>query len=215
MKCIKFISTILFILFYIPCWAQYNEFYKVDNNTYVITTAQDTFTAVKDALEAADVKEFLECELTYIPNMEVELDEEATVIVDVTGTNAVAAIYGEDFGGEGGPKANNNNKGNIAASSSTFFFDFNDYSLESFNLIEKDDVLAGYQNHQQNWHIEGNVGPDETGALVSYSYSYDPKINNANNIIVTQEYYNITSTSKLSFDSLLFNSAQLSEAGQT
>lgn len=38
MKCIKFISTILFILFYIPCWAQYDEFYKVDNNTYVITT---------------------------------------------------------------------------------------------------------------------------------------------------------------------------------
>ena len=38
MKCIKFISTILFILLYIPCWAQYDEFYKVDNNTYVITT---------------------------------------------------------------------------------------------------------------------------------------------------------------------------------
>ena len=38
MKCIKFISTILFILLYIPCWAQYDEFYKVDNNTCVITT---------------------------------------------------------------------------------------------------------------------------------------------------------------------------------
>lgn len=38
MKRIKLISTILFILFYIPCWAQYEEFYKVDNNTYVITT---------------------------------------------------------------------------------------------------------------------------------------------------------------------------------
>ena len=33
--------------------------------------------AVKEALEQADVKEFLECELTYIPNMEVELDEES------------------------------------------------------------------------------------------------------------------------------------------
>lgn len=51
------------------------DFEKIDN-TYLITTAQDTFTAVKDALEAADVKEFLECELTYIPNMEVSLDEE-------------------------------------------------------------------------------------------------------------------------------------------
>lgn len=53
------------------------DFETVDN-TYIITTAQDTFTAVKEALEAADVKEFLECELTYIPNMEVELDEEAS-----------------------------------------------------------------------------------------------------------------------------------------
>ncbi len=53
------------------------DFESVDN-TYIITTAQDTFTAVKEALEQADVKEFLECELTYIPNMEVELDEEAS-----------------------------------------------------------------------------------------------------------------------------------------
>lgn len=51
------------------------DFEKVEN-TYIITTAQDTFTAVKEALEQAEVKEFLECELTYIPNMEVELDEE-------------------------------------------------------------------------------------------------------------------------------------------
>ena len=51
------------------------DFEAVDN-TYIITTAQDTFTAVKEALENANVKEFLECELTYIPNMEVELDEE-------------------------------------------------------------------------------------------------------------------------------------------
>ena len=53
------------------------DFEPVDN-TYIITTAQDTFTAVKEALENANVKEFLECELTYIPNMEVELDDEAS-----------------------------------------------------------------------------------------------------------------------------------------
>ena len=53
------------------------DFEPVDN-TYIITTAQDTFTAVKEALEAANVKEFLECELTYVPNMEVELDEESS-----------------------------------------------------------------------------------------------------------------------------------------
>ena len=51
------------------------DFEKVEN-TYIITTAQDTFTAVKEALENENVKEFLECELTFIPNMEVELDEE-------------------------------------------------------------------------------------------------------------------------------------------
>ena len=51
------------------------DFEKVEDN-YMITTDASSFTAVKDALEAADVKEFLECELTYIPNMEVTLDEE-------------------------------------------------------------------------------------------------------------------------------------------
>ncbi|MBP5678311.1 MAG: YebC/PmpR family DNA-binding transcriptional regulator [Bacilli bacterium] len=51
------------------------DFEKVEDN-YIITTDASSFTAVKDALEAADVKEFNECELTYMPNMEVELDEE-------------------------------------------------------------------------------------------------------------------------------------------
>lgn len=51
------------------------DFEKVEN-TYMITTDANNFTTVKDALEAADVKEFLECELTYIPNMEVTLDSE-------------------------------------------------------------------------------------------------------------------------------------------
>lgn len=51
------------------------DFEKVED-TYLITTDQTSFTAVKEALEQADVKEFLQCELTYMPNMEVELDEE-------------------------------------------------------------------------------------------------------------------------------------------
>ena len=51
------------------------DFEKIEN-TYMITTDQNSFVAVKDALEENGVKEFLECELTYIPNMEVELDEE-------------------------------------------------------------------------------------------------------------------------------------------
>ena len=51
------------------------DFERVEN-TYMITTDQASFVAVKDALEENGVKEFLECELTYIPNMEVELDDE-------------------------------------------------------------------------------------------------------------------------------------------
>ena len=51
------------------------DFEKVETN-YVISTDQTSFTNVRDALENAGVKEFLECELTYVPNIEVELDSE-------------------------------------------------------------------------------------------------------------------------------------------
>ncbi len=51
------------------------DFEKVEN-TYIITTPQEAFVDVKDALEKENVKEFLECELTYVPTMEVSLDEE-------------------------------------------------------------------------------------------------------------------------------------------
>ena len=54
------------------------EDFESVENTYIITTSQETFTSVRDALEAAGVKEFLECELTFVPNMEVTLDEEGT-----------------------------------------------------------------------------------------------------------------------------------------
>lgn len=51
------------------------DFEKVEEN-YIITTDTENFTSVKKALEDAGVKEFLECELTYIPNMEVSLNDE-------------------------------------------------------------------------------------------------------------------------------------------
>ena len=51
------------------------DFERVDN-TYVISTDQVSFPKVRDALEEVEVKEFLECELTYVPTMEVTLDEE-------------------------------------------------------------------------------------------------------------------------------------------
>lgn len=52
--------------------------FEREDDTYVITTDQENFTKVRDALEAAGVKEFLHCELSYVPNIEVELDEEGT-----------------------------------------------------------------------------------------------------------------------------------------
>ena len=51
------------------------DFEKIEDS-YMITTDQNSFTQVRDALEENGVKEFLECELTYVPTMEVELDEE-------------------------------------------------------------------------------------------------------------------------------------------
>jgi YebC/PmpR family DNA-binding regulatory protein len=53
------------------------EDFEHEEDEYIITTDQDTFVAVRDALEAAGVKEFATCELTYIPTMEVEVDDEA------------------------------------------------------------------------------------------------------------------------------------------
>ena len=52
------------------------EDFESVENTYIITFNDNVFKVKESALEAADVKEFLQCELTYVPNMEVELDEE-------------------------------------------------------------------------------------------------------------------------------------------
>ena len=50
--------------------------FETEEGNYIITTDANNFTNVRDALEEAGVKEFLECELTYIPTNEIELDEE-------------------------------------------------------------------------------------------------------------------------------------------
>ena len=120
-----------------------------------------------------------------------ELDEEATVIVDVTGTNAVAAIYSEDFDGEGGPKAKNNNEGIVEGPTgpTTFFFDFNDNSLEAFNLIDAN-------NDGKNWEITKQYGT-ENYYVMSYSYQGGAII--PDNYIVTKEAYVITASSKLTY----------------
>lgn len=50
--------------------------FEKEEDTYHITTNQESFSKVKEALEESGVKEFLECELTYVPNMEISLDDE-------------------------------------------------------------------------------------------------------------------------------------------
>ena len=58
-----------------------SDFERVDE-TYLISTDQSSFSKVRDSLEENGVKEFLECELTYVPNMEVELDSEGVEKVE-------------------------------------------------------------------------------------------------------------------------------------
>ncbi len=47
-----------------------------DGENYNITTTPEDMLKVKDALSQIGVEEFLESEVTYIPNMEVEVDDE-------------------------------------------------------------------------------------------------------------------------------------------
>ena len=48
-----------------------------NDDTYLITTPSDKFIAVKEALAAMGVKEFLTSEVTFVPNNEITLDMEA------------------------------------------------------------------------------------------------------------------------------------------
>lgn len=47
-----------------------------DGENYSITTAPDDMLKVKESLEAIGVSEFLESEVTYIPNMEIEVEDD-------------------------------------------------------------------------------------------------------------------------------------------
>ena len=50
------------------------DFEKIEDS-YMITTDQNSFTQVRDALEENGVKEFLECELTYVQDVYYNLKE--------------------------------------------------------------------------------------------------------------------------------------------
>lgn len=50
--------------------------FESDGENYLITTSPDDMLKVKEALEGIGVDKFLESEVTYIPNMEVEVSDE-------------------------------------------------------------------------------------------------------------------------------------------
>ena len=125
------------------------------------------------------------------------MENEGTLTVNVTGTNAVAAVYkaGDiDLENEIGPSSNNNYEGEVAEVAPTaptsFFYDFEDESLEDFNFVEYD----GNNNH---WQITNEYGV-ENKILISYSYTTG--VNKADNYIITKSLYGINANSKLTFD---------------
>ncbi|MBO7286996.1 MAG: S8 family serine peptidase [Bacteroidales bacterium] len=71
----------------------------------------------------------------------------------------------------------------------TFFFDFNDNSLEAFNLIDAN-------NDGKNWEITKQYGTENYYVM---SYSYQGGAVTPDNYIVTKEAYAITATSKLTY----------------
>ena len=127
---------------------------------------------------------------------EVEFDEDALVTASVTGTKAKLAVYKSNFNGENGPSANNYYDG-ILYTPRNFNFDFSDGTLNGWTLIDNDG--DGY-----NWIVEEKDGN-------KYVRSYGEKkqgegeqevtiITKADNVMMTEQAYNITANSKLSFD---------------
>ena len=133
---------------------------------------------------------------------EVEVASDALLSASVTGTNAYLAVYKSDFNGEAGPSANNYYDG-ILYTPRTFSFDFNNGSLNGWTLIDKDG--DGY-----NWEIVS-----EDGAKYVKSYAHKTQgtgeqevtiITEADNVMMTEQAYNITANSKLSFDAARYSS---------
>lgn len=122
-----------------------------------------------------------------------ELEADARISAKVVGTNAQLAMYKEDFNGEGGPSKYNAFSG-VSFTKKNFFYDFNDGTINGWNLTDEDG--DGY-----NWHV---VTEDDKTFIKSYSWMRDTEgytvVTKANNLMVTDQVYNITANSKLSFD---------------
>lgn len=122
------------------------------------------------------------------------LNETSIVTANVEGTNGIVAIYNANDLTGSGPSSNNNSEGVVPdvkpAAPTSFFYNFDDSSLDAFNLIDED-------GDGRNWFVADGEGSDGTACIKSYSY--ENAAYNANNIIITKVKYELTETSKLTF----------------
>ena len=109
------------------------------------------------------------------------LEEESVITANVTGVSSNFAIYTAEDLENSGPSSDNSF---ISSEYLDFFYDFEDGSLEDFNLIE-------YDYNNDNWELLDYIDNNYI-----YSSSYD----GASNYLVTKDTYNITNSSELSFD---------------
>ena len=195
-----------------------------DTTKVVAMTANAYTAATPDVFELAQKVEFTENAFNHTPDFanihdnyilpgetvdgnapdaayEVEFTNDVLVTASVTGTNSKLAIYKSDFNGEGGPSARNYYEG-ILYTPRTFSFDFENGSLNGWTLIDNDG--DGY-----NWQV---VNEDGVKFVKSYASKKQGEgeqevtvITEADNVMMTEQVYNITANSKLSFDASRFS----------
>lgn len=116
------------------------------------------------------------------------LSEDAMLDINITGTNAVTALYKGDFDGNGP-----SNDNNYQLSSTKFFFDFESGDFSGLTLKDGE----GDNDGGRNWEIYSGGYNGSNYCAISYSYndaSYYPE-----NYIITDKKYYITESSVLSF----------------
>ncbi len=195
-----------------------------DTTKVVAMTANAYTAATPDVFELAQKVEFTENAFSHTPAFanlhdsyllpeettdgnapdavyEVELTSDVLVTASVTGTNSKLAIYKSDFNGEGGPSANNYYDG-VLYTPRSFNFDFENGSMNGWTLIDNDG--DGY-----NWQVV-----NEDGVKFAKSFAHKKQgsgeqevtiITEADNVMMTEQVYNITANSKLSFDASRFS----------
>ena len=195
-----------------------------DTTKSVPMTANAYNAAAPDVFELAQKVEFTENAFNHTPDFanihdnyilpgetvdgnapdaayEVEFASDVLVSASVSGTNSKLAVYKSDFNGEGGPSANNYYEG-ILYTPRNFSFDFENGSLNGWILIDNDG--DGY-----NWNVV-----NEDGAKFVKSFAHKKQgegeqevtvITEADNVMMTEQVYNITANSMLSFDASRFS----------